>query len=80
MTIFNCWVRGCEMNKSTLYCLERSDKPSSGVFKVTSQTQVGNSYQNRNPVYMVWWNGKNIYSGMNYREAICVWEGINKGK
>lgn len=73
MTQFELWIKGCEDNKTILYCLEGSGD--------TAFYKTQNEYWNRNnrfytkPVYHVWKKGKRICCNTNFLEAYHKWKG-----
>ena len=78
MTLYECWVRGCKENRSQVYELStHCNVPESGFYKLTSPYTINGNTFYRSPVYIVWWNGKQIYSGMNYQEALSTWNKQN---
>ena len=74
MTVYECWEKGCKENESIVRQLEtESNIPESGVFSVTSSYWIHGYRFFRTPVFFVWWNGKEIFSGMSYQEALNAW-------
>lgn len=74
MTTFECWINGNKINRSLLYKLEASDKhPETGVFKVLSEYTMNGYRYYRTPVFVVWWDGKEKYNGLDYQEALSTW-------
>lgn len=78
MTLYECWVKGCKENHSQVYELStRCNVPESGFFKVTSPYTINGNIFYRSPVYVVWWNGKQKLSCLNYQEALSEWRKYN---
>lgn len=73
MTTYECWVRGCKLNHSLVSELEKSNRSGTGLYRVTSEYTMNGKHYYRTPVYMLWWNDKNVYSGLDYQEAIGKW-------
>lgn len=73
MTQFELWIKGCETNKTFLYCLEGSG--DTALYKSQNEYWVKNNKYFTNPVYYVWKDGNNIYCGMNLNEAYMKWRG-----
>lgn len=69
---FELWIKGCETNKTLVYCLEGCG--NTALYKTQSQYWYGNNRFYTDPVYHVWKDGKRIYCGMNRNEAYFKWE------
>ena len=74
MTNFQLWLKGCEINHTTVCKLEKPDLPETGVYSTISEYEADGRKYFRSRVYFVWVNGKEIYNGSNYHEAIQEWE------
>lgn len=72
MTNFELWVRGCELNKTILYCLEGFG--DTALYKLTSKHLVKNNYIWETPVYIVWIKGEQICATTSYIAAHKIWE------
>ncbi len=52
MTNYECWVKGCEINHTNVYLLERQGKCS--LFKTNNEYTQNNQTFYTNPVFHVW--------------------------
>jgi len=71
MIQFELWIKGCEANKTLMYCLEGSG--DTAFYKTQNEYWYKNNRFYTNPVYHVWKDGKRIYCGMNRGEAYKCW-------
>ena len=74
---FELWLKGCEINKTELYCLE--GEGDTGMYKTQSKRLVGHNYYGDVSTYHVWVAGKNIVSTTNYYDAIGIWNKYGEG-
>lgn len=68
MTDFELWVKGCEINKAELYCLEGNGE--TGIYETKSKCLHNYNYYYNSSVFHVWINGKCEFSGMDYMTAL----------
>lgn len=73
MTQFELWIKGCEANKTILYCLEGSG--DTALYKTQNEYWYKNNRFYTKPVYHVWKNGKRICCSTNFLEAYHKWKG-----
>lgn len=71
MSNFKLWLKGCELNKTWLYCLEGSG--STAMYKLTKQHEVNNNFIWETPVYIVWIKGEQICATTSYIAAQKIW-------
>lgn len=71
MIQFELWIKGCEINKTLVYCLEGCG--NTALYKTQNEYWYKNNRFYTNPVYHVWKDGKRIYCGMNREEAYKYW-------
>lgn len=71
MTNFELWVKGCETNKTELYCLEGDG--DTGLYETKSKYLHEHNYYYNGPVFHVWIRGKCEYSGPDYLKAHRVY-------
>lgn len=76
MSIFDLWVKGCEINKTLLYRLEGNG--NTALYKTISKHLVNHNYFYDSPVYHVWVNGKRLIATTSYLEAYHKWESAAK--
>ena len=67
MTNFALWVKGCEINKIELYCLEGDG--DTGLYETKSKYLYKHNYYYNSPVFHVWIKGKCEFSGLDYLTA-----------
>lgn len=68
MTDFELWVKGCEVNKAELYCLEGNGE--TGLYETKSKYLHNYNYYYNRSVFHVWINGKCEFSGMDHMTAL----------
>lgn len=76
MSIFDLWVKGCEINKTLLYRLEGNK--DTALYKTISQHLVKHNFYYDTPVYHVWVKGKRLIATTSYLEAYHKWESATK--
>ena len=72
MSIFECWVKGCEMNNTNLYCLE--GKGDTALYKTQTWKEMNHNYHGNTPVFHVWIKGKCEHSGTDYKAAYDLYQ------
>ena len=79
LTTYDAWLKGCEINNTRLYRLKDCDcMQETGLYKLTSEYMVRGHAYFRTPVYVVWWNGKQVLYSTNYVEAVRKWEALER--
>lgn len=71
MTQFELWIRGCEINKTNVFCLGGSG--DNGFYKLNKPMLVNNNYFFDTPVYIVWKHGRQACATTNYQDALHCW-------
>lgn len=71
MIQFELWIKGCEINKTLVYCLEGCG--NTALYKTQNEYWHKNNRFYTDPVYHVWKDGKRIYCGMSRNEAYFKW-------
>ena len=72
LSIFDCWVAGCELNKTDLWCLE--GEGDTALYKTQSKHMVNNNSIGDTPVFHVWIKGKCKLSTTDYKQAYEKYE------
>ena len=72
LSIFEYWVKGCELNNTDLWCLE--GEGDTALYKTQSWKLVNNNYYGNTPVYHVWINGKCEISVTDYQAAYGLYQ------
>ena len=73
MTQLELWLKGCEINKTLVYCLEGSG--DTALYKTQNEYWYKNNRFYTIPIYHVWKNGERVYCGLNMNEAYHKWRG-----
>lgn len=71
MTNFELWIKGCEANKTILYCLEGSG--DTALYKTQNEYWYKNNRFYTKSVYHAWKDGERLYCGMSRDEAYKYW-------
>lgn len=66
---FDLWLKGCEINNTKIYPLERSG--DTAIYKVWSEYECNNNYYNTTPLYFVWIAG-NLETTTNLQTAYAL--------
>lgn len=72
MTIFDYWVKGCELNNTDLWCLE--GEGDTALYKTQNRYEANHNTMGTTPVFHVWIKGKCKCSTTNYEEAYEVYQ------
>ena len=72
MTVFECWVKGCELNDTKLWCLE--GKGDTALYKTQKWHELNHNYLGDTPVFHVWINGKCEASVTDYQAAYELYQ------
>ena len=73
-SVFELWAESCVQTGISLYCMESSKIPETGLYQTkSSYTQFHRTYYN-SPVYHVWIEGKRVVATTNYQEAVKSFE------
>ena len=72
LSIFECWVKGNELNKTDLWCLE--GKGDTALYKTQTKHEVNNNYYGDTPVFHVWIKGKSELSTTDYQAAVALYQ------
>ena len=78
MTIFECWLKGCEINGTKIYPLE--GQHDTALYKCWKDYIAGHREYHETPVYIGWVNGKEVCATTDYREALHSWKVNGGGK
>lgn len=70
---FELWIKGCEANKTLVYCLEGSG--DTALYKTQNEYWYKNNRFYTRPIYHVWKNGERVYCGTNFLESYHKWKG-----
>ena len=73
MTTFECWLNGCEINKTIIYPLEGSG--DTALYKCWRTYTSGNREYSTSAVYIGWVDGKQVCAMMDYLPALRCWKG-----
>ena len=72
LSIFECWVKGNELNNTDLWCLE--GKGDTALYKTQTKHEVNNNYYGDTPVFHVWIKGKCELSTTDYQAAVALYQ------
>jgi hypothetical protein len=72
LSIFECWVKGNELNNTDLWCLE--GEGDTALYKTQSKHEVNNNSIGDTPVYHVWIKGKCVSSITDYKAAYDLYQ------
>lgn len=72
LSIFECWVKGNELNNTDLWCLE--GEGDTALYKTQNRYDAHHNTMGTTPVFHVWINGKCVCSTINYQEAVSVYQ------
>ena len=72
MTVFECWLKGCEINGTKVYNLEGSGETA--LYKCWKEYIVQHREYTDTPVYIGWVDGKQVVAVTDYLQALRVWQ------
>ena len=72
LSIFECWVKGNELNKTDLWCLE--GEGDTALYKTQTKHEVNHNYYGNIPVFHVWIKGKSECSTTDYQAALALYQ------
>lgn len=78
MTVFECWVKGCEINGTKIYPLEGSGETA--LYKCWKEYMLQHREYAESPVYIGWVDGKEVCATTDYQEALTVWQNRMKDR
>ena len=74
LSIFECWVKGNELNNTDLWCLEGEGDTT--LYKTQTKHEVNNNFYGDTPVFHVWIKGKCELSTTDYQAAVSKYRSM----
>lgn len=72
------WLKACEEFHEILWTLKTNSKEETRLYKLTRKFEIKGNFYYENPVYMIWWQGKNILATEYSNLAYSKWEKLNE--